>query len=126
MDSNRIKNVALGARDALMADVEASLDRVLAADSPERVADAMAVARIEDAIQARGREEIVEQVAYTWFNRLCALRYMDVRGYTPMGLVSPRPGETLPAVLADARRGVYAQGLGISAAERTEIGRAHV
>jgi hypothetical protein len=121
MDSNRIKNVALGARETLMQEVNAALGRVLATDSPERVANGQAVGTIERAIADRGRESVVEQVAYTWFNRLCALRYMDARGYTPVGLVSPRPGETLPAVLADARRGIYAAGLDISQRNRDAI-----
>lgn len=121
MDSNRIKNVALGAREALMQEVDAALGRVLATDSPERVANSQAVGTIERTVVDRGRENVVEQVAYTWFNRLCALRYMDVRGYTPVGLVSPRPGETLPAVLADARRGIYAAGLDISQRDKDDI-----
>lgn len=121
MDSNRIRNVALGARETLMQEVDAALGRVLATDSPERVANSRAVGTIERAIADRGRENVVEQVAYTWFNRLCALRYMDVRGYTPVGLVSPRPGETLPAVLADARRGIYAAGLDISQRDKDAI-----
>ena len=121
MDSNRIKNVALGARETLMREVDAALERVLVPDSPERVANGQTVGTIERAIADLGREVVVEQVAYTWFNRLCALRYMDVRGYTPVGLVSPRPGETLPAVLADARRGVYAAGLDIPQRDKDAI-----
>lgn len=121
MDSNRIKNVALGARETLMQEVDAALGRVLATDSPERVANSQAVGTIERTVADRGRESVVEQVAYTWFNRLCALRYMDVRGYTPVGLVSPRPEETLPAVLADARRGIYAAGLDISQRDKDAI-----
>lgn len=121
MDSNRIKNVALGARETLMQEVDAALERVLAPDSPERVANSQAVGTIERTVRDRGRESVVEQVAYTWFNRLCALRYMDVRGYTPVGLVSPRAGETLPAVLADARRGIYAAGLDISQRDKDAI-----
>lgn len=124
MDTNRIKNVALGARAQLMAATEMSLDRVLAIDSRERVARPTDVSRIEGAIASRGndgRNSVVEQVAYTWFNRLCALRYMDVRGYTPVGIVSPRAGETLPAILADARRGIYAPGLDISTETQREV-----
>lgn len=121
MDSNRIKGVALGARDALTKEVSTSLDRVLSPDSPERVANSAGVSTIEHAIDAHGRDEVVERVAYTWFNRLCALRYMDVRGYAPVGLVSPREGETLPAVLADARRGIYSVALGMSARDKESV-----
>ena len=32
-------------------------------------------------INAKGYEEVMEEVAYTWFNRLIALRFMEVNGY---------------------------------------------
>ena len=32
-----------------------------------------------------GYAQLVEQVAYTWFNRLCAIRYMEIHGYLGHG-----------------------------------------
>ena len=34
-------------------------------------------------IDVKGYEEVVEEVAYTWFNRFSALRFMEVNGYLP-------------------------------------------
>lgn len=34
-------------------------------------------------IQAKGYDQVVEEVAYTWFNRFIALRYMEVNNYLP-------------------------------------------
>lgn len=34
-------------------------------------------------INVKGYEEVIEEVAYTWFNRLIALRFMEVNGYLP-------------------------------------------
>lgn len=34
-------------------------------------------------INTKGHEEVMEEVAYTWFNRLIALRFMEVNGYLP-------------------------------------------
>ena len=34
-------------------------------------------------LNAKGYEEVMEEVAYTWFNRLIALRFMEVNGYLP-------------------------------------------
>lgn len=34
-------------------------------------------------IKTKGYEEVMEEVAYTWFNRLIALRFMEVNGYLP-------------------------------------------
>lgn len=118
MDSNRIQKLAQGARTALVKEVRDSLDRVLRPESPARLAEPAAVARVEALADRLGHEALVEQVAYTWFNRLCALRFMDERGYTPVGIVTARVGETLPAVLADARRGLFADGLRLSDAQR--------
>lgn len=118
MDSNRIQKLAQGVRTALVKEVGDSLDRVLRPESPARLAEPAAVARVEALADRLGHEALVEQVAYTWFNRLCALRFMDERGYTSVGIVTARAGETLPAVLADARRGLFADGLRLGDAQR--------
>ena len=34
-------------------------------------------------IESRGFEAVVEEVAYTWFNRICAIRFMEVNDYLP-------------------------------------------
>lgn len=38
------------------------------------------------AIERDGFRAVIEQVAYTWFNRLVALRFMEVHGYLDHGL----------------------------------------
>ena len=35
-------------------------------------------------INHKGFEEVMEEVAYTWFNRFIALRFMEVNGYLPI------------------------------------------
>lgn len=34
-------------------------------------------------IESKGFEVVVEEVAYTWFNRICAIRFMEVNDYLP-------------------------------------------
>ena len=34
-------------------------------------------------IESRGFEAVVEEVAYTWFNRICAIRFMELNDYLP-------------------------------------------
>ena len=121
MDSNRIKNLAYGARSALMSEMSSRLDVILAEGSPERLSDPLRVATIERRVQERGRDGVVEAAAYNWFNRLCALRFMDSNGYTPVGVVTPRDGETLPEILSDAMRGFYDPELGISSSLRDRV-----
>ena len=107
MDSNKIKSLAFGARDALRAEVGARIKAVLAEGSAERLDEPEKVRALEASIADRGLDAVVESTAYTWFNRLCALRFMDARGYTPVPAVTPRAGATQPAVLADAAQGVF-------------------
>ena len=52
-------------------------------------------------IQKHGYQEAVEEVAYTWFNRFIALRYMEVNNYLPthIRVFSDGSGEFNPEIL---------------------------
>jgi type II restriction/modification system DNA methylase subunit YeeA len=52
------------------------------------------------------KDQVIERVAYIWFNRFCALRFMDVNRYNRVGIVSPAdPGQFQPEILAEAKMG---------------------
>lgn len=121
MDSNRIKGLAFGARDALRAEVAARIGNVLADGSPERLDQPDKVRMLEASISDKGLDAVVESSAYTWFNRLCALRFMDARGYTPVPVVTPRDGATQPAILTDATQGVFDPDFGFSRLTRDRV-----
>lgn len=105
METAKLKTFAQHARRSLMAQVAAKLKRVLAEGSAARREQPKAVAELEKAISASSREQLVERVAYTWFNRFCALRFMDASRYTRIGVVSPTEGQTQPEILAEAKMG---------------------
>tara|TARA_R110001583_G_scaffold85875_1_gene224968 strand:- start:7636 stop:11286 length:3651 start_codon:yes stop_codon:yes gene_type:complete len=42
--------------------------------------------RLAKRVDAAGFDQLMEQMAYTWFNRLCAIRYMELQGYLDHGL----------------------------------------
>ena len=44
-------------------------------------------------------------MAYTWFNRVMALRYMDANEYTTPKVVTPGVGQMRPEILQDAMAG---------------------
>ena len=119
MDSGKIKALATGARVQLMDGVRASLERVLAPDSRETINEPGRVRELRD--EAKDKEALIERVAYTWFNRLCALRLMDSRGYTPVPVVTPRIGESMPAILADARRGIFCADFPLKPADKQRV-----
>ena len=115
METAPLKSFATWARTALIAEVSARLGVVLAPGSSERVEHANAVTELERAIKAAGggeagRAAVAEKVAYTWFNRIIALRFMDANGFTGgVGVVSPERGKSTgqPEVLTDAKRGTF-------------------
>lgn len=113
METAPLKNFATWARTAVIREVAARLAAVLAPGSSERVEQAKAVAALEKAVTAagggdEGRAAVADKVAYTWFNRIVALRFMDANGYTGIGVVSPQSGVAVgqPEILAEAKRGV--------------------
>ena len=96
MDKNAIKKFAVWARTELitrvslkgveygitednMEDVNADSvgGKVLTAD--EKKQRQALIAEIND----KGYKQVMEEVAYTWFNRFSALRFMEVNGYLP-------------------------------------------
>ena len=55
-------------------------------------------------IEAKGYEQVMEEVAYTWFNRFAALRFMEVNGYLPshIRVFTDDDGRFRPQILAEA------------------------
>lgn len=106
MDTSILKKFAQTARLDLIEQVSSKLGFVLKADSSARREYPSVVADLEKAITEQGEENLIDQVAYTWFNRFCALRFMDVNGYNRVGVVSPLEGQVQPEILAEAKSGV--------------------
>ncbi|MEJ9151597.1 BREX-1 system adenine-specific DNA-methyltransferase PglX [Bacillus smithii] len=55
-------------------------------------------------IETKGYDQVIEEVAYTWFNRLIAIRYMEVHNYLPSKirvLSSETKGKIDPDILTD-------------------------
>lgn len=105
MDTNRLKRFAQDARRELQKIVKALLPLVLAENSAARRERPQAVAELEKARKSLGDEALIDKIAYTWFNRFCALRFMDVMGYNPIRIVSPLPGHFQPEILEEAKGG---------------------
>lgn len=61
--------------------------------------------RLVSQINSRGFETVVEEVAYTWFNRICAIRFMEVNDYLPNRvrvLSSEKEGKMEPDLVTQA------------------------
>ena len=96
MDKNAIKKYAVWARRELISRVSQKALQYGITDKDIVPATATSVngvvlsaeemkqrkALIEQ-INSKGYEQVMEEVAYTWFNRFIALRFMEVNGYLP-------------------------------------------
>ena len=83
MNTGALKTFAPAVRRQLMEAVTRKLDFALSAKTPDFLTTyAKQVAALRKLEQA-DRTGLIERVAYTWFNRLAALRFMDARGWHP-------------------------------------------
>lgn len=96
MDKNAIKKYAVCARRELISRVSQKALQYGIAENEyaDRNADSVngklltaeekhQRAALIEQINKNGYEQVMEEVAYTWFNRFCALRFMEVNGYLP-------------------------------------------
>jgi hypothetical protein len=103
-----LKTFAPAMRRQLLEAVGRKLDLLLNSQTPDTLSTyAKQIAELREQ-EAENREQLLERVAYTWFNRLCALRYLDARGWHPFGckvLMPAAEGETQPELLKLMRAG---------------------
>jgi len=106
METTKLRRFAQYARRSLIEQTSAKLEFVLAEDSSARREFPKAVADLEKQVALSGREQVIEKVAYTWFNRFCALRFMDLNGYNRIRVISPADeSQFQPEILAEAKAG---------------------
>jgi type II restriction/modification system DNA methylase subunit YeeA len=111
MDTNKLKKFAQEARRVLMGRVKTKLDLVLAEDSAARRERPAAVRDLENKIRELSKAQVIEQVAYTWFNRFTALQYMDMNGYNRVRVIAPAEAQTRPEILSEATAGIFNEDL---------------
>ncbi len=107
MNTNQLKKFAQEARRKLLEQVGAKLNFVLTTDSAELREKTEQLKQLRLELGRTTKEQLIEKVAYTWFNRLMALRFMDVNDYQPLGIriITPKDGYTIPELLDEAKRG---------------------
>lgn len=117
MDKNAIKKFAVWARRELISRVsqraayfeitesefgdpatDSVLGRVLSAE--EKTQRQALISQIRQ----KGYRQVMEEVAYTWFNRFIALRFMEVNGYLPshVRVFTDEANQFKPQILAEA------------------------
>lgn len=116
MNTNQLKKFAQQARKKLLEQIGAKLEFVLNNDTPELREKSSQIKLLKDAISKAGKPQLIDKVAYTWFNRFMALRFMDVNDYQPLGvkIITPKEGYTLPEILDDAKQGHISDELNVN------------
>ena len=117
MDKNAIKKYAVWARRELIARVaqKALQYGIAEKDEPDPKAvningKLLSETEIKQRqalifkIKEQGYKETIEEIAYTWFNRFMALRFMEVNGYIPSGvrIFTNDSDEFKPQILSEA------------------------
>lgn len=61
-------------------------------------------ANLVQAIKTLGFEQVIEETAYTWFNRIIAIRFMEVNNYLPtrVRVLSSETGSGTPDIITQA------------------------
>lgn len=123
MDKKAIKDYAVWAREKLIVDITQKAYEI--GITEDKIADAVRVS--SDAVQVngvllpehkakqrksliarikeKGFQEVIEEAAYTWFNRIIAIRFMEVNDYLPTGvrvLSSIEEGKAVPDIVTNA------------------------
>ena len=100
-----LKTFAQETRKKLISLISTKMDFILTQDTAELRGFESQIAKLKSAIAEKGKVLVVEEVAYTWFNRVMALRYMDANGYTDLKVVTPGIGQMRPEILQEAMAG---------------------
>lgn len=115
METNRLKKFAQETRRKLIEQISAKLEYVLNADSAELREKSEQVKNLRLEITSSSKEAVVDKVAYTWFNRFVALRFLDANDYQPTRtrVLTPKDGFTVPEILEEAKQGIISDELNI-------------
>lgn len=117
MDKNAIKKYAVWARRELISRVTQKALQYGITEKEMQPADASSVNGVVLSVKEKkqrqaliakigveGFEQVMEEVAYTWFNRFSALRFMEVNGYLPthVRVFTDEENNFKPQILAEA------------------------
>lgn len=117
MDKNAIKKFAVWARRELISRVSQKAlqygiyeDNIVPGDATSVNGTVLSNEEIKqrkaliERITDKGYQQVMEEVAYTWFNRFSALRFMEVNGYLPsrVRVFTDEENNFKPQILAEA------------------------
>lgn len=117
MDKNAIKKYAIWARRELLEKISQKAMQYEIEDGKQLNVNTVSVngkllseteikqrTALVKKIQENGYNQVMEEVAYTWFNRFVAIRFMEVNGYLPshIRVFSDESGKYNPQIISEA------------------------
>ena len=122
MNKSAIKNFAVSSRKKLIeqvmqkafqigitakgiSDLKQEAGHIILNNIPQEKGFKLQRGKLIKEIEQKGYDQIMEEVAYTWFNRFIALRFMEVNDYLPTGvrvLSSLDPNRAEPDIIREA------------------------
>lgn len=108
MNKSALKKFAISMRLELISLVKIKIDFLLSDAYKNNLAlyntNKSHIQQIEDRYVKDGKD-FIEEVAYTWFNRFIALRFMDVNEITSISVISTTDEQPIPQILVEAKSG---------------------
>lgn len=114
MNTSALKTFAQETRKKLVSSIKTRMNYILTEDTAELRGKQNEINTLRREIAAKGENNVVEEVTYTWFNRVMALRFMDANGYNVPMVITPAAGQIRPEILQEAMGGNIDENLGIS------------
>jgi N-6 DNA Methylase len=123
MNTSQLKKFAQAARVKLIQQVTAKLYFVLTHDTAKLKDWASTIGKLRNEIASIGKAALIDKVAYTWFNRFVAIRFMDVNGFQPLGynVMTPQNNQVSPQILDEAHAGHIAEELPVAKQEVMDL-----
>lgn len=108
MNKSALKKFATSMRLELISTVKTKIEYLLSDAYKENLAayskNRASIEQIEKRYEKEG-EDFVEEVAYTWFNRLIAFRFMDANEITSSSVISTSEEQPIPQMFIEAKSG---------------------
>lgn len=121
MKLSELKTFAQNARNTLYAQVRSNLEQAIKENGSLQRNCPEVFEKLRADVETFGEDKIISKVAYYWFNRFCALRFMDVKGYTSSKIVSSETeGSNIPQILSEVKSGYFDENI-ISQNEKEKI-----
>lgn len=114
MNTSALKTFAQETRKKLVSSIKTRMNYILTEDTAELRGKQNEINTLRKEIADKGENNVVEEVTYTWFNRVMALRFMDANGYNVPMVITPASGQIRPEILQEAMGGNIDENLGLS------------